>query len=149
MELFLKTKKSAVVSLIWLLIYLSIIPMQLSAYVLCIGANGHVAFEAAVNGRCTDTHTFDSKYTETTIAMSASEEDHCGSCIDLAVFVPLNTRLYLVPAKNTSINTTVPVSTLMTYQQRVSTIPTRASVQDFPSLINATLTSLRSTILVI
>ena len=56
MEFIPATKKIAIIPLILLLIYLSIVPMQLSNYVLCIGADGHVEFEIAADGRCTDPH---------------------------------------------------------------------------------------------
>ena len=55
MEFILANKKRTAIPLIWLLIYLSIVPMQLSNYVLCIGTDGHVEFEVAINGRCADT----------------------------------------------------------------------------------------------
>ena len=45
MEFILGNKKRIAIPLIWLLIYLSIVPMQLSDYVLCIGTDGHVEID--------------------------------------------------------------------------------------------------------
>ena len=135
--------------LIWILFYLSIIPMQLSEYVLCIGADGHVALEASTNGRCTDTHTFESEHVEPTITGTTPEEDHCGSCIDLAIFVPLNTQLYLVSTQRCINHFTASSFTLVTHQKRTSTIPSIINSQDTFSLINPTLVSLRTNILLI
>lgn len=146
----LKIKKSTASPLIWLLIYLIIIPMQLSNYVLCIGADGHVALEVSNNGRCTDTHTFDSGHTEVTIAGTTTEEDHCDSCIDLAIFVPLNTRLYLVPANDVLTYPTLAAFAFVPHQKSTPTIFSPATyLQDLAPFINATLISLYSTILLI
>ena len=144
-----RKKKRTANPLAWLLIYLIIIPMQLSGYVLCIGADGHVAFEAAADGRCTDTHVCDSEHAETTIAGTATEEDHCGSCIDLAIFVPLNTQLYLVPVNDASTYPTVSASALVTHQNSTATILPFTHLQDFLPFTNPTLISLRTTIILI
>ena len=145
----LKTKKRAAIPLICLLIYLTIIPMQLSDYVLCIGADGHVALEVSANGRCTDPHAFDSEHPEVTIAGTATEEDHCGSCIDLAIFVPLNTELYLVPSNAVSIHPTVSAFAFVPHQKSTPTILPLTHRQDFSPFINPTLVALRTTTLLI
>ena len=144
----LKRKKRTASPLIWLLIYLIIIPMQLSGYVLCIGADGHVAFEAAADGRCTDTHVCDSEHAAVTIA-GTTEEDHCGSCIDLAIFVSLNTQLYLVPTNCVSTYPTVSSCVIATDQKSIATILPVTHLQDLSPFINPTLISLRTTTLLI
>ena len=149
MKFLLKRKKSAAIPLIWLLIYLIIIPMQLSNYVLCIGADGHVALEISTDGRCTDTHAFDSEHAEVTIAGTTTGEDHCGSCIDLAIFVPLNTKLYTVPANEGSTHSTVSAFALVTHQKSTSTTLLLTHLQDLSPFINPTLISLRTTTLLI
>lgn len=149
MKFLVKIKKSAASPLIWLLIYLIIIPMQLSNYVLCIGADGHVALEVSTNGRCTDTHAFNSEHAEVMITGTTTEEDHCGSCIDLAIFVPLNTQLYLFPANDGLTHSTVSSFAFVTHQKRPSTILSLTHFQDIPSFINPTLISLRTTTLLI
>ena len=149
MTSFLKRKKSTASPLIGLLIYLIIIPMQLSDYVLCIGADGHVALEVSNNGRCTDTHASDSEHAEATIVGTATEEDHCGSCIDLAIFVPLNTQLYLVPVNDALTHPTVSLFAFVTHQNSSSTILRLTHLQAIPLFINPTLISLRTTTLLI
>lgn len=149
MTFLLKIKKSAAIPLIWLLIYLILIPMQLSNYVLCIGIDGHVALEVSVNGRCTDLHAFDSEHAEVTIAGTTTAEDHCGSCIDLAIFVPLNAQLYLVPANDVSIQPTVSSFALVPHQKNTSVILPVTHPAHLSPLINPTLISLRTTTLLI
>lgn len=149
MKMFLKRKKSVAIPLIWLLIYLTISPMQLSNYVLCIGADGHVALEVSVNGHCTDPHAFDLEHAEVTIAGTITEEDHCGSCIDLAIFVPLNAQLYLVPANDGSIHPIVSSFALVTHRKSTSAILPLTHPQHLALFINPTLISLRTTTLLI
>ena len=149
MKLFLKRKKSAASPLIWLLIYLTLIPMQLSNHVLCIGADGHVALEVSVNGHCTDPHAFDAEHAEVAITGITAAEDHCGPCIDLAIFVPLNDQLYLVPANDGSIHPTVSSFALVMHQKSTSAILPLTHPQHLSPFINPTLISLRTTTLLI
>ena len=149
MRFLFKRKKSATIPLIWLLIYLILIPMQLSGYVLCIGADGHVAFEAAADGHCTDTHVCDSGHAAVTIAGTTMEADHCGSCIDLAIFVPLNTQLYIVPANDVSAHPTGSAFALVKHQKRAATTLPLIHLQDFSPFTDPTLISLRTVIFLI
>lgn len=148
MEFILAQKMSRAIPLIWLLIYFSIIPMPLSNHVLCIGTDGHVAFEVSTNGRCTDVHAIDLEHVEPMIAGTTHEEDHCGSCIDLAIFVPLNTELYLVPAQN-ALMPPVFVAAPITHEARDSIVLTHLSLLDVPLIVDPTLISLRTTTLLI
>ena len=122
--------------------------MQLSNHVLCIGADGHVAFEVSTNGRCTDTHAIDPEHVEPVIAGTTHEKDHCGSCLDLAIFVPLNTKPYLVPVQN-ALMPPIFVVAPITHEVSVSTVLTRASLFDIPSPEDPTLIFLRTTTLLI
>ena len=149
MEFILVKKNSTAIPLIGLLIYLTIIPTQLSNYVLCIGADGHVALEASTNGHCTDAHAFDPEHTEPTITEAASEEDHCGSCIDLTIFVPLNTEPYLVPINDVSIHPMVFSFAPGTGQKRSATILIPTPCENIPSFIDPTLISLQAITLLI
>ena len=149
MEFISAKKKIAIIPLIWLLIYLSIVPMQLSNYVLCIGSDGHVEFEIATDGRCTDLHGLSKEHTEVVIAAAASEEDHCGSCIDLAIFASIDIESYLVPVENASIQSPVFVVAPTTDQTFASTILTYPSRLNTPSVVDSTLISLRTTTLLI
>ena len=149
MEFILVKKKRTAIPLIWLLIYFIIIPMQLSDYVLCIGADGHVALEVSTDGRCTGAHAFDPEHTEPMIAGAASEENHCGSCIDLTIFVPLNIETYLVPANDVSIHPIVSSLALGTCQKSSATILIPTPCENIPSFIDPTLVSLRTITLLI
>ena len=148
MKFILVKRHQTVILLVCLLIYLSIIPMQLSNYVLCIGTDGHVEFEIGRDGRCIDTRDFHEAHTEAVITPVPAEENHCGSCIDLAIFVPLNTESSLVPAQNTLAPVPAFVVALVRYPTSDATILTYTLLQT-PSVADPTLISLRSTILLI
>ena len=143
----LKSKRP-IMPVIWLLIYFSIIPMQLSNHVLCIGTDGHVAFEVSANGRCADGHAFESKHTEQMIPRTPSDEDHCGSCIDLAIFVPLNSESCLVPAQDVLTPPTSVVAPL-TDQASAFTVLTHTTLLDVPLVVDPTLIFLRTITLLI
>ena len=147
---FISTKKNITISLIWLLMYLSIIPAQLSNYVLCIGGDGHVAFEIAADGRCTDTHGIEAEHAAVMLVETTRGENHCGPCIDLTIFAPLDTEFYLVPIQNVSIQLSSSVVALMTYPTHASTMLTYTSLlDDTLSVVDPTLISLRTTTLLI
>ena len=146
---FISTKKNITISLIWLLMYLSIVPAQLSNYVLCIGGDGHVAFEIAADGRCTDTHDIEAEHAAVMLVETTRGENHCGSCIDLTVFAPLDTESYLVPVQNVSIQPSSSVVAFMTYPTLASTMLTYTSLLDTLSVVDPTLISLRTTTLLI
>ena len=149
MESLLMSKKSTAIPLIWLLLYVIITPVPLSNYVLCIGADGHVEFEVGANGRCTDAHPFDSEREGATLTESASEADHCGWCIDLAIFVPLDKQPHVVPAKNVLARHAVSAAALEASEPHVPTIPICTALFGAKPLINPTLISLRTTTLLI
>jgi hypothetical protein len=149
MESLLMSKKSTTIPLIWLLFYIIITPIPLSNYVLCIGADGHIKFEVGANGQCTDAHPFDSVREEATLTETTSVADHCGSCVDLAIFFPLDTQPHVVPAKNVLAHHANSVVVLTAVQPFVHTIPICTPPFASPSLINPTLISLRSTTLLI
>ena len=140
-------KQRVSIPLIGLLIYLSTVPMQLSNYVLCIGTDGHVAFEVSANGRCTDTHALESEHAEPVITGTTSDEGHCGSCIDLAIFLPLKSETVLVPVQD-ALTPSAPVVAFITHQVSASTVLTHTSLLD-PLVVDHTLVSLRTTTLLI
>lgn len=148
MKFVLAKKKSSTIPLILLLIYFSIIPIHLSNHVLCIGTDGHVAFEVAANGRCIHAYPFDLEHVDSMITGAIHEEDHCGSCIDLAIFVPLSTEPYLVPAQNALIPPAF-VFVPITHEPSDFKVLPHAALLDIPSVINSALISLRTTTLLI
>ena len=149
MEFILANKKRTAIPLIWLLIYLSIVPMQLSNYVLCIGTDGHVEFEVAVNGQCVDTHDFDEGHTRIAITADTAEENHCGSCLDLAIFVSLDIEPYLAPIQDALIHPPDSAATLIASRTNGSILLTYTPFLDIPSVTDPTLVSLRTTTLLI
>ncbi len=146
MKFTLKKKKQTSIPLVCLLIYLSIIPTQLSNYVLCIGIDGHVDFEVSANGHCIDTRDLSQEHENVMIAASILEENHCYPCIDFAIFVPLNIDIDLAPFPNPLTPTSVFVVTFVKYPTSAATIPTHFLFQN-PSVADPILISLQSTML--
>ena len=149
MEFISAKKKGIVIPLVWLLIYLSIVPMQMSNYVLCIGSDGHVEFEIAVNGRCTDTHDLHEAHPEIAMTADTAEENHCGSCLDLPILVSVVTEPYLIPVQDALIHPSASVTTLIAHRANGSMLLTHTPLPDLPSVIDPTLASLRTTTLLI
>ena len=149
MEFILANKKRIAIPLIWLLIYLSTVPMQLSNYVLCIGTDGHVEFEVAVNGQCADTHDLDEAHTKVVFTAVTVGENHCGSCLDLAIFVSLDIEPYLAPIQDALIHPPDFVVTFIASRTNGSALLTYTPFLDIPSVTDPTLVSLRTTTLLI
>ena len=116
----LKMKKPLLIPLIWLLIYPVVMPAPLSSYVLCIGADGHVEFEAGTDGRCTDAHPSHSEHSEDVFTEPTSQADHCGSCIDLPIFFSLDEQPHLVPSENIQVNQPISSVALVAVRSHVS-----------------------------
>lgn len=127
-------KKKILIPLIWLLIYPVIIPAPLSNYVLCIGVDGHVEFEAEANGRCADAHPSHSDHAEDVFTESVLQADHCGSCIDLPIFFSLDEQPHLVPSENIPLNQLISSVALATTQSHASAILISAPLLGSPPL---------------
>ena len=138
---FLKNRNSTFyITLIWLFVYSGVIPMQLSDFVLCIGMDGHVELEYSINGCCTNIPSSDDH--------AESDEDHCGECIDLPIFASLNTELYIISDQEIpKFSDIQSLSTQTIYQSSVCYIPSTISIFDNPPLIDPTLFSLRTVVL--
>lgn len=148
MEFIFGKKKNITIPLIWVLIYLSIIPMQLSNHVLCIGTDGHIALEISADGYCVGEQGIETEFVEPVIVDFSDQEDHCGSCIDLAIFVPLNTEPYLIPTQDGLMHPALIIS-LLTHQNSDSKVITYPPLLDITLAVNPTLISLRTTTLLI
>jgi hypothetical protein len=149
MEIISGHKKRAVIPLIWLLIYLSTAPLQLSGYVLCIGSDGHVEFEVAVDGRCTDTHDLNERHADVVISSVTAGESHCGSCLDLAIFTSLDIESYLVPIQDVLTHPFASTNIRIAHRTNSPTLLTPPPLLDISSTIDTTLVSLRTTTLLI
>jgi len=138
------------VPIVWIFIYVFTIPMPLASYVLCVGADGHIEFEAAANGQCTYAAAFKSGQLKVAFTEVASPEDHCGSCLDIPIFVSDCDQQFVVPAKSILPDLSgLPVAIITTQQTTAATIPIRISLLDFLPRINPTLISLRTITLLI
>ena len=148
MMTFLKIRNNTfIIALIWLFVYSAVIPMQLSSYVLCIGADGHVEVEFAVNGYCADIPTHVDENDQCG-EHTGSNDDHCGDCMDLPIFASINTELYIVSAsENPTHNDTHFSSPLSAYQSSIYSTPSITPTFDSPSLKDSILTSLRTVVL--
>ena len=149
MKFISENKKRAAIPLVWLLIYLSIVPMQLSNYVLCIGSDGHVEFEVVVNGRCTDTQGRDQGHTEVMTNTVTAAENHCGSCLDLPILVSVVTQPYLIPVQDVLIHPPASATTPIAHRINGSTLLTHTPLPNILSVIDPTLVFLRTTTLLI
>ena len=141
-------KNKITIPFIGLLIYSAMIPMQLSSYVLCIGEDGHIELEFALNGCCADAPSHDLDSSETTAAV---DKNHCGECIDLPIFASLNSELYVVSVQENLLAThdTVPSTSSISHEVPDRFIPITTPFSVIPPLINPTLISLRTVTLLI
>lgn len=144
-----KIRKTAI-PIICLLISFFTVLTPLSSYVLCGGEDGHIEFEAAINGRCTDAQA--TAWTQSKIAFTAlaSSIDHCGSCLDIPIFASNGDQPIVVPAKSTSPNLSVSTTAVTTIQPiTYIAVPTNHPLLENSPRINPTLISLRTVTLLI
>lgn len=142
--------KIAIIPTIWVLIYFAVIPMQLTNFVLCVGSDGHVSFEYAINGSCTDIVSHDTVNSpQTESLVNESEEDHCGECIDFPVFTSLNSQPVI-----TQFDTSLPYQdTIYSFDSSITerilpAIPV-IPISSIPPLIDPTLFTLQTVTLLI
>jgi uncharacterized protein UPF0016 len=64
-----------------------LMPMGAGGLVLCIGADGHIAFEPARDSRCTSS-----------VAPIASQADHCGPCVDIPLLTSAGDQQRVAPS---------------------------------------------------
>lgn len=142
MKFLLSVKKYIAPLLAWLFIYLAIVPMQLSNYVLCIDANGDAELKTTFDGQCIDTYILlNKKQTEAAIA-----DD---SCIDIAIFVSLNTQQYLLSTESLLVPQPILGLPFLMHQTLTYRISTLTYPQVFPPWFNPTLKFIRTTTLLI
>ena len=149
--MFLKliTSKKVILPLICLLAYSAIIPIQLSDYVLCIGEDGHIRFAYAVyenHGCCQDHSSHACNHAE----HDHTEHDHCGNCLDLPIFACINTETTIITdAKKPLSPTIVSIGTLIPHEAIDFSVPPIKPLTLIPPLIDSTLRSLRTVMLLI
>ncbi|MYB63215.1 hypothetical protein F4X73_00870 [Candidatus Poribacteria bacterium] len=154
------TRKKSFFTLICLFVYSAIIPMQLSDYVLCIGEDGHIRFAYAGyenHGCCQDhsshacnhtEHDHDHEHTEH--EHEHTEHEHCGNCLDLPIFACINTETTIITdAKKPISPTIVSIGTLIPHEAIDFSVPPIKPLTLIPPLIDPTLKSLRTVMLLI
>ena len=148
MMTFLKTQKNTFyITLICLFVYSAVMPMQLSNFVLCIGEDGHVELEFAINGSCTDIPSHDEDHDR---VHSESDDDHCGKCVDLPIFASLNSELYIISNNEVlQLHDTPSLYTLPTYHTSNNFILSNTHASEIPPFIDPTLITLRTVLLLI
>ena len=79
------------------LIFCLLTPMSAAGLVLCIGEDGHIAFEFARNSRCTipivPVSTLSHQITPWT-----SPPDHCGPCVDVPLLTSEDDQQFIAPS---------------------------------------------------
>lgn len=108
-------KSKNLIALLLIVVSLLSASLNAQAVVLCVGADGHTALEAAISGVCGDTQSADSWSAGTTSRTAASvptiEELHCGPCQDLAALSKANARrLENLEDKRTIVTPGLPVA---------------------------------------
>jgi hypothetical protein len=91
----MKQRWSSITALFLILCLLT--PMSAAGLVLCIGEDGHIAFEFARNSRCTipivPASTLSHQITPWT-----SPPDHCGPCVDVPLLTSEDDQQFIAPS---------------------------------------------------
>lgn len=139
-------------ALVGVLIFFLIGQGSLSGFVLCLGADGHVAVEAAHEKRCGSPSNVTPREPTPNLSMFEAPKtfDHCGPCLDFPVLVDGSTQQYIAPTQNTRSQIKTPIISALSSFRSVLVSTTPEDLQPLtPSLINPTLTLLRTVTLLI
>src|SRR4029453_14888631 len=79
------------------LIFCLLMPLSAAGLVLCIGKDGHIAFEFARNSRCTTPIAPTSPLTQQ-ITPWTSPPDHCGPCVDVPLLTSEDDQQFIAPS---------------------------------------------------
>ena len=125
----------------------------LSGYVLCIGNDGHIAFERSVdNTSCFDTHvsTHLETCTEHVDNCFTSETDHCGDCQDISLASDCDDEQARTSQKfNESQTTNLGYLLIASSDQPISYPSTVNCYKNRPLKNSSTLASIKATVLLI
>jgi len=125
-----------------------LMPMSAVGLVLCIGEDGHIAFELARNSRCA-TPIVPASTLSHQITPWTSPPDHCGPCVDVPLLTSEDGQLFIVLSPPL-LGPDVPVLALavpLVAMPVVPAVPTSAWAF-FPT-ISPMLTSLRTVVLLL
>jgi hypothetical protein len=132
-----------------LLLCVLVAPVTALDIVLCIGADGHVTFEKARNGRCGTAGLQPSAATRLHTAVTLARADHCGPCVDIPMLTG-DTRQQSLPVLPSPMQSAVPVLTLapgvLPFSPELVTTPPLLALLLTPS---PTLRALRTVVLLI
>ena len=134
----------------------------LSGFVLCLGADGHVAVEAGHEKRCGSPSNVTKQVERSYIPRSGEIShsplmfeapktfDHCGPCFDFPMLIHGSNQRYIAPTQNTRLQIKTPIISALSSFRSVLVSTTPEDLQPpTPSLINSTLTLLRTVTLLI
>jgi len=80
----LARKSTALVALVFTLLCAALAPASAPGRVLCVAADGHVSFEAALGGDCcSDAAPVLNSREAARCADASLEDEHCGPCVDI------------------------------------------------------------------
>jgi hypothetical protein len=126
-----------------------LMPISAVGLVLCIGADGHVAFESARNGHCATPIALTSTLSQQ-ITSWASPPDHCGPCVDVPLLTSEAACQQFVPTFPLLLQREIPGAVLV--PRIVSVAPALSFTPywlSFARVINTTLHALRTVILLV
>lgn len=137
-EVFMVSIRSSRSVLIVLLLACLLLPGKIIGAVLCLGADGHIAVEAAHNGRCG------------TLPLQVFPSiDHCGSCVDVRLSSDDAGHRKLTSVSSLVLKLEAPPLALIPSSLLLSTAPLTAPLVSRRLLPPGTLTFLRTMVLLV
>jgi hypothetical protein len=130
------------------LILCLLMPLSAAGLVLCIGEDGHIAFEFARNSRCT---------TPIVLASTLSQQvtpwtlppDHCGPCVDVPILTSEDDQQFIAPSPQ-FLTPNIPMLALATPLVSMTVVPTApTSAWAFFPTVSPMLTVLRTVVLLL
>jgi hypothetical protein len=130
------------------LILCLLMPLSAAGLVLCIGKDGHIAFEFARNSRCT---------TPIVLASTLSQQitpwtlppDHCGPCVDVPLLTSEDDQQFIAPSPQLS----APDAPVLALAMPLVTMPVvpaaPTSARSSSSTVSPMLTALRTVVLLL
>ncbi len=120
----------------------------LDGRVLCVGADGHVAVERSIGGRCGDFFGGSSATHAPHVSLTEDHDSHCGPCFDIA----LNTGHFGKPDRSSQ-KIVAPVQALSPLAESANvlcnSVPSQRAWHFLPPPRDGALSCLRTTILLI
>ena len=130
------------------LILCLLMPMSAAGLVLCIGEDGHIAFEFARDSRCT-TPLVPAPTLSQQITPWTSPPDHCGPCVDVPLLTSEDDQQFIAPSSQ-FLTPDVPVLALAISLVAMPVVPAAptSAWSSFPTA-SPMLTALRTVVLLL